>query len=249
MVEYLSNLTSRESDLVATFGANGCITETTWEAAMVAELEGTTKLTSTDMRFLRDNIGKCTTSARKRTGFEINAGDQYAYIYKDDGTTYLGKTDTTVEIEPGLYILIVKKAGYDTMEVPMTVIDGQISSATITLTKTKTAEETEIESGANIGGTAQLAWTGKRKFPSEIKLGEQNWFGIEVTNSGTKTWVGYLGVRLTSELTSWTYSGDATKATTVKPGETKYIWCLPTVPETLGTGNINVNALIYKISG
>lgn len=248
MVEYVGNMTSREKDLLATFGASGCITQLSWENAMVAELEGTTKLTSTDMRFLLDNIGKCTPQETKRNGFNINTGGQYAYVYKEDGTTYIGRTDATIEIEPGLYIFVVKKTGYDIMEVPITVEDNKISSATITLKKA--AEETEMPVEPETIGTAKLEWTGKRKFQDPINLGEQNWFGIEVKNSGDKTWVGYIGVRLTGETgTSWTYTGDATKASSVKPGETKYIWALTTVPDTLGTGNISTSVLMYKVAG
>lgn len=246
MTEYLDTMTSREKDLLATFGSNGCVLDESYERAMVAELEETTKLTSDDMRFLLNNAGKCTAPDVKRNGFKIDADGMYAYVYKEDGTTYLGRTDTTIEIEPGLYILIIKKTGYETQEVAMQVNENEITSTEITLKANTKEEEVPIEEE----GEARLTWTGKRKFPTEIKQGEVNWFGIEVTNSGTKTWVGYIGVKLTGENTvEWKFEGDKTKATTVKPNETKYLWCAPTVPTTLGTGNISVSAIIYKISG
>jgi len=246
MVEYLGSLTSREQDLLASFGASGCILDTSWQAAMQAELEGTTKITSTDMRFLLANKGKCTKTLTTRTGFIINAGNLFANVY--DGTTYKGKTDATIEIEPGLYLFTVKKTLYDDQEVPIQVEAGNITSATITLVKSTTPTGNEIPTGEI--GTSKLEWTGKRKFPSPISLGAENWFGIEVTNSGNKSWVGYIGVKLTgADGTEWKYEGDSTKATVVKIGETKYIWCMTTVPTTLGTGNISVSVLKYTVSG
>jgi len=245
--EYLGTLTSREQDLLTSFGASGCILDNSWQAAMQAELEGTTKLTSIDMRFLLSNRGKCTKTLTTRTGFIINAGSLFASVY--DGTTYKGKTDTTIETDAGLYVLTVKKTLYDDQEVPIQVEDGKITPATITLTKS-TEEPTEYVPPVEPETKSKLEWTGKRKFPSPISLEAENWFGIEVTNSGNKTWVGYIGVKLTGEDgTIWKYEGDNTKATTVKAGETKYIWCMTTVPSTIGTGNIAVSILKYMVSG
>jgi len=247
MVDYLGTLTSREQDLLTSFGASGCVLDTSWKDAMNAELEGTTKLTSIDMRFLLDNKGKCAKTVTTRTGFIINAGSIFANVY--NGATYVGKTDATIEIVPGLYVLTVKKTGYNDKEVPLEVKSGEIASATITLEKT-TVVPGEDEIPVDDTGTSKLSWTGNRKFPSPITLGKDNWFGIEVKNDGTKTWVGYIGVKLTAaDGTPWSYTGDNTMATSVAAGVTKYIWCKASVPATLGTGNIAVSILKYTISG
>ena len=246
MVEYLGSLTSREQDLLASFGASGCILDTSWQAALQAELEGTTKLTSLDMRFLLSNKGKCTKTLTTRTGFIINAGNLFANVY--DETTYKGKTDATIEIEPGLYLFTVKKTLYDDQEVPIQVEAGNITQATITLVKSTPSDGTEIPTGEI--GTAKIEWTGKREFPSPIQLGKQNWFKIELKNSGTKSWVGYIGVRLTgSDGTAWTYDGDSKYATVIKASETKYVSCATIVPDTIGAGNISVTVLKYTVSG
>jgi uncharacterized membrane protein len=246
MVEYLGTLTSREQDLLTSFGANGCVIENSWKAAMKAELEGTTKLTSIDMRFLIANKGKCTKTLTTRTGFNINTNGLYASVY--DGTTYVGKTDSTIEIAPGLYLFTVKKAAYSDKEVPIEVTAGQIANALITLDKAPVTPGT-VEIPIETTGSAKIEWTGKRKFPSPVKVGADNWFGIEMTNSGTKAWVGYIGVKLTNERGEiWKYEGDETKATAVKAGETKYVWCMTNVPTTIGTGNLSISILKYTIS-
>jgi hypothetical protein len=242
MVEYLGTLTSRQLDLLDNFAASGCIVDMTWQNAMVAELEGTTRLNSDDMRFLRDNIGKCKKPTTSRTGFFINAGGLYASVYLEQN--YIGKTDGTIEAPAGLYMLAVKKLGYKTMDVPMEVKQDQVTNVIILL-----EVDTSTPTGPTGGGVgAIIEWTGNRKFPSPVQLGKENWFGVEFKNVGDATWVGYLGVKLTAaDGKFWTYEGDPTKATTVTVGQTKYVYCKVTVPETIGAGNISIAILKYTV--
>jgi hypothetical protein len=247
MVDYLPSMTSRQRDLLDAFGRSGCLTDASWAEAMVAEIEDNSiRLNSDDMRWLYANGGKCQKAETSRTGFKIiTEGQKYASVYLLATSTpeYIGKTDATIETPPGTYTLKVSKVNFEDQNIEVVVEQDKISEYMITLEPKATDPEIPNPVGPI------LEWTGNRKFPNPIKKGKDNWFGVEFKNIGDQTWVGYLGVKLTPDAGDpWTWEGDATKATSITVGTTKYVWVKVPVPAEVGTGNLAVSILKYTVS-
>lgn len=215
---------ARKLDLGKAYGdQSGCLLGDSWLRASKDDLLGNTRMYSTDIDFMLNTPAWCPPSVTPTvtTGVLITTtGEVGASIYVDG--LYKGKTETTIAMEPGNYLAKLTRSGYDSLEVPLIVVSGQIFKPIVTMTSTSSTPTT---------GTPIIVYTGnKTEPPYGVQIGKENWFGYEHRNEGDANWRGYLGVKITDSAGHvFTYEGNPAYATIVKPGETKMLWASCTV--------------------
>lgn len=193
----------------------------------------------------------------------INSENWFAYEYINEGDTgwrgrqgitlkdseghthsYAGNPDFTYTINPN-----IKKYLWTSVVVPLDLVAGLI---TVTPSLFKSADSPDAEYGGENGIEdimsevytepveigPKLERTDKKKIYDSLTPGKEMWFGYEYTNIGDKKWYGYITLTLTDARgVTYEYPGDPDYATNVKVGETKYLWCVFLVPNTLQSGD------------
>lgn len=238
---------SRKKELANALGENGCVKTDTWMKGIVSDINGELRLYPDDMKFLRSDAGSYCVPGEDETEEEEKSGVMISTtgVLKADVTlngVIIGKTDTTIEMEPGEYIVTLIASGYDALDVSFMVYKNKITAKSATMKKTvveedeeETEETGEVEIAQPVGAVIRPTMNVKGTTLSEISKGD-NAFGFEFTNVGDTTWWGRVGVRIygtNDTILFETYGSEARQ--NIKKGETKYLWAYVTINELNGT--------------
>jgi len=241
---------SRKKSLAEAFGdEKGCLKEDSWLTATFQDLKGQFKLYSDDMDFLYNNTEYCV-PPEKETPTQVIIRERNgvsADIIVNNET--IGKTNKYLTLEPGNYEGTVYANGYISQDIAFTVEDGKTKEYNITLVKKETTETpTEYETPTPVGAKLILTMNTKGGAAnlSDIKPGENVWFGWEFKNTGDADWKGKVGVRLyDSAKGEDIFVDDAIetgKVQTIKAGETKYLWAYILIPPDT---EVDENTIVY----
>lgn len=236
---------SRKKELAIAVGNDeGCITNESWMRASWMDLNKELTLYPDDMKFLRNEIGYCTTTEEEELenqGVLISTPGAIKAIVIEDGEI-IGETDTLIQLNTGAHTVTVAKDGYVSQDASFVVYAGKTASRYVILKKVESEEEEEeeeepeeIEVTTPIGALIKPTMNTKGTAINEIAVGE-NTFGFEFRNIGDKTWYGRVGVKVYDEDGNVLFETLGSEARqNIKPNEIKYLWAYVEIPSLDGT--------------
>ena len=238
---------SRKKDLAVAVGNDGgCITAESWMRASWMDLNQELTLYPDDMKFLRNEIGYCTTTEEDELatqGVLISTPGAIKAIVIENGEI-LGETDTFIQLGTGPHTVTVAKDGYVSQDASFVVYAGKTASRYVILKAVETEDEEEeeeeeepeeIEVTTPIGAIVKPTMNTKGTTIDEIAVGE-NVFGFEFKNVGDKTWYGRVGVKIYDEddVVLFETLGSESRQN-IKAGEIKYLWAYVEIESLAGT--------------
>ena len=237
---------SRKKELANALGESGCVKTDSWMKGIVNDINGELRLYPDDMKFLREEAGSYCLPSEEEVEEEEKSGVMISTtgVLKANvvlNAVIIGKTDTTIEMEPGEYIVTLVASGYDPLDVSFIVYDGRVTAKSATMKKTVIEEgdedidETgEVEIAQPTGAVIRPTMNVKGTTLSEISKGD-NAFGFEFTNVGDTTWWGRVGVRIYDKNDAVLFETRGSEARqNIKKGETKYLWAYVTIADLSG---------------
>ena len=237
---------SRKKDLAVAVGNDGgCITAESWMRASWMDLNQELTLYPDDIKFLRNEIGYCTTTEEDELatqGVLISTPGAIKAIVIENGEI-LGETDTFIQLGTGPHTVTVAKDGYVSQNASFVVYEGKTASRYVILKEVESEEEEdeeeeeqeEIEVTTPIGALIKPTMNTKGTTIDEIAVGE-NVFGFEFKNVGDKTWYGRVGVKIYDEddVVLFETLGSESRQN-IKAGEKKYLWAYVEIESLAGT--------------